>query len=123
MLWRPCNLSTINISSRKRVLLFADELIVQPLSSPTNQGSLTMGFAGANPRQLVPTVGTKQVGNAISAVLPSSTLDNSKTLARSNLFESLGFAAHLRALKPVFMDLQSGVDLIFREYRIYINHW
>src|ERR1043165_1948291 len=30
---------------------------------------------------------------------------------------------HLPALKPVFTDLHSGVNLIFEAYRIYINHW
>src|SRR3954465_10131656 len=94
---------------------FADELIVQPVSSPTNPGSLTMGFAGADPRQLAPSVGTTQVGKTISAVSSSSILIDSETKARSNLFESLGFAAHLPALKPVFADLQSDVDLTFGE--------
>src|ERR1044071_4129618 len=44
------------------------------------------------------------------------------TQAESNLFESLGFTAHLSTLQPVFTDLHSGVNLIFREYQIYINH-
>src|SRR4051812_39421922 len=82
-----------------------------------------MGFAGADPRQLAPSLGTTHVGKTISAVSSSSTLIGSEIKARPNLFESLGFAAHLPALKPVFADLQSGVDLIFEEYRIYINHW
>ena len=81
-----------------------------------------MGFAGADPHQLAPSVGTTQVGKAISAVPSSSTLVGSETQARPNLFESLGFSAHLPALKPVFADLQSGVDLTFGEYRIHINH-
>src|SRR3954462_5245188 len=89
----------------------------------TNPGSLTMGFAGVDPRQLAPSVGTAQVGNAISAVSSSPTLTGSATAIGSNLFESLGFTAHLPALKPVFADLHSGVNLIFGEYRIYINHW
>src|SRR4051812_9789725 len=89
----------------------------------TNPGSLTMGFAGVDPRQLAPSVGTAQVGNAISAVSSSPTLTGSVTATGSNLFESLGFTAHLPALKPVFTDLHPGVNLIFEAYRIYINHW
>src|SRR3954466_5936897 len=43
----------------------------------TNPGSLTMGFAGVDPRQLAPSVGTMQVGITISAV-PSSASCNSR---------------------------------------------
>src|SRR4051812_16686727 len=89
----------------------------------TNPGSLTMGFAEVDPHQLAPSVGTAQVGNAISAASSSSALIDSTALARSNPFESLGFTAHLPALQPVFTDLHSGVNLIFGAYRIYINHW
>ena len=81
-----------------------------------------MGFVGADLRQLAPSVGTAQVGNAISAASSSSALIDSTAPARSNLFESLGFTAHLPALKPVFTNLHSGVNLIFGAYRIYINH-
>ena len=88
----------------------------------TNLGSLTMGFARVDPRQLASSVGTAQVGNAISEVSSSSTAIDSAASTRSNLFESLGFTAHLPALKPVFTDLHSGVNLIFGEYWIYINH-
>src|ERR1041385_5322288 len=89
----------------------------------TNPGSLTMGFAGVDPRQLAPSVGTAQVGNAISAASLSPALIDSAAPARSNPFESLGFTAHLPALKPVFSGLHSGVNLIFGVYQIYINHW
>src|SRR3954469_10848238 len=92
----------------------------------TNLGSLTMGFAGVNPRQLAPTVGTTQVGNAISAALSSSSsaaLIDSTVKAESNLFESLGFKAHLPSLQPTFTDLRSGINLIFGTHRVYINHW
>src|SRR4051812_31408923 len=89
----------------------------------TNPGSLTMGFAGVDPRQLAPSVGTAQVGNAISAVSSSPTLTGSVTATGSNLFESLGFTAHLPALKPVFTNLHSGVNLIFGAYQIYIKNW
>src|SRR3954463_7658669 len=99
----------------------------------TNPGSLTMGFAGVDPRQLAPSVGTAQVGNAISAApSASSTLIgataspapiNQTNQAESNLFESLGFTAHLSTLQPVFADLRSGINLIFGAYQVYINHW
>src|ERR1041385_4380476 len=89
----------------------------------TNPGSMTMGFVGVDPRQLAPTVGTAQVGNVISAASSSSALIDSAASARSNLFESLGFMTHLPALQPVITDLHSGVNLIFRAYQIYINHW
>ena len=90
----------------------------------TNPGSLTMGFAGVDPRQLAPFVGTAQVGNAISAApSASSALIDPTAQAESNLFESLGFTAHLSTLRPVFTDLHSGVNLIFGAYQIYINHW
>src|SRR3954463_12403096 len=79
------------------VLLFADELIVQPVFPPTNPGSLTMGFAGVDPRQLAPSVGTTHVGNTISAVSSSTTQAGSTTRTGSGLFESLGFTAHLPA--------------------------
>ena len=63
-----------------------------------------MGFAEANPRQLAPTVGTKQVGAMISAVpaitnpATSAALGIDTTRAESDLFESLGFITHLPVL-------------------------
>src|ERR1041385_4032285 len=50
--------------------------IVQPMPLMTNPGSLTTGFAGVHPRQLAPSVGTAQVGNAISAASPASSTWN-----------------------------------------------
>src|SRR4051812_46400790 len=106
--------------------------IVQHVSiSMTNPGSLTMGFAGADPRQLPPSVGTSQVGIAISAAssltlvkaATSSALIDSTARADFDLFGSLGFMAHLSALRPAFADLRTGVNLIFGAYQIYINHW
>src|SRR4051812_10195302 len=85
-----------------------------------------MGFAGVDPRKLAPSVGTAQVGNAISAVPSSpssSALIDSTVLAESNLFESLGFTAHLPTPRPAFTDLRSSINLIFGAYQIYINHW
>src|ERR1043165_1486167 len=68
---------------QERVLLFADELIVQPVPLMTNPGSLTMGFAGVDPCQLAPSVGTTQVGITISMV-PSSASHNSRARTRSS---------------------------------------
>src|SRR3954462_13115607 len=89
----------------------------------TNPGSLTMGLARGDPRKLAPSVGTTQVGNTISAVSSSPALTGSANATGSNLFESLGFTAHLPTLKPIISKLHSGVNLIFGAYQIYINHW
>src|ERR1041385_6357593 len=117
----------------QRILLLADELIVQPVPLMTNPGSLAMGFAGVNPRQLAPSVGTAQVGRTISAAsstystptgaTTSPALYDPTTQAESDLFGSLGFTAHLSTLRPIFADLRSGINLIFGAYRMYINHW
>src|ERR1041385_1145062 len=50
------------------LLLLADEYRPTCTFSMTNPGSLTMGFPGADPRQLASSVGTTQVGIMISAV-------------------------------------------------------
>src|ERR1041385_4327542 len=99
----------------------------------TNPGSLTMGFSGVHPRQLAPSVGTAQVGNAISAAssapspptgaTTSPALFDPTTQEESDLFRSLSFTAHLSNLRPIFTDLRSGINLIFGAYQIYINHW
>src|SRR4051812_39256680 len=99
----------------------------------TSLGSLTMGFVGVHPRQLAPSVGTAQVGNAISAASPASSTPadamtsptpfDPMTQAESDLFGSLGFTAHLSTLRPAFADLRSGINLIFGAYQVYINHW
>ena len=98
-----------------------------------NPRSLTMGFFEVDPRQLAPSVGTAQVGSAISAAsstssapanaMTPSTLIDSTTQADSDLFGSLSFTAHLSTFRPVFVDLRSGINLIFGAYQIYINHW
>src|SRR3954471_14716850 len=72
---------------KERVLLFADELIVQPVLPMTNPGSLAMGLSGVDPRQLAPSVGTTQVGNAISTVSSSPALTGLATVIGSNPFE------------------------------------
>ena len=92
-----------------------------------------MGFAGIDPRQLAPSMGTTQVGSAISAASSTSStpanamtppaLIDPTTQAESDLFGSLGFTAHLSTLQPVFADLRSGINLTFGAYQIYINHW
>src|SRR3954463_3827386 len=62
----------------------------------TNPGSLTMGFSGVDPRQLAPSVGTKQVGITISAV-PSSASHNSRARTRSNPPEEYKIATNISA--------------------------
>src|SRR3954462_3115541 len=79
----------------------------------TNPGSLTMGFAGADPRQLAPSVGTAHVGSAISAAsLPTptdastpATLIDSTTQADSDMFGFVGFTTHLSTFQTTFADL------------------
>src|SRR3954470_11105259 len=68
------------------LLLLADEYRPTCAFSMTNPGSLTMGFSGADPRQLVPSVGTTQVGITISAVPPSANQDP-RSRTRSSLLE------------------------------------
>src|SRR3954462_11339073 len=79
---------------QERVLLFADKLIVQPVFPPTNLGSLAMGFAGVDPRQLAPSVGTMQVGITISAV-PSPATHNSRARTRSSPLEGFKITANI----------------------------
>src|ERR1041385_7799246 len=57
------------------LLLLADEYRPTCSFSMINPGSLTMGFAEADPRQLASSVGTTQVGITISAV-PSDVRDD-----------------------------------------------
>ena len=128
--------STVIAPSRNNIeqevlLLLADEYRPTCTFSMTNQGSLTMGFPGADPRQLAPSVGTTQVRIAIStasspaaieAATPTALID-SMTRADSDLFGSLGFMVHLPAFRLAFADLRTGVNLTFGAYQIYINHW
>src|ERR1041385_2477584 len=53
----------------------------------TNPGSLTMRFSGVDPRQFAPSVGTAQVGNAISAA-PSSAISKSTTPSTLGFFNN-----------------------------------
>src|SRR3954469_15481350 len=64
----------------------------------TNPGSLTMGFARVDPRQLAPSVGTTQVGITISAV-PSSSNHNSRARTRSSPLEGFKIMANISATR------------------------
>ena len=107
---------------QERVLLFADELIVQSVSSPINPGSLTMGFAGADPRQLAPSVGTTQVGITILAV-PSSANRNPRARTRSSPLEGFNITAKIFATPAASIESQPrqiqchGNDQAWRQRR------
>src|ERR1041385_4360632 len=75
----------------------------------TNPGSLTMGFAGVDPRQLAPSVGTKQVGITISAV-PSSASYNSRARTRCNPPEEFKIKANISAAPSRSLGLQLCQD-------------
>src|ERR1041385_1764587 len=82
--------------------------IVQPVpSSMTNPGSLTMGFAGVDPHQLAPSVGTTQVGITISAVPPSADQD-SRTRTGSSLLEEFKFTTSISIAPSRSPSLQSN---------------
>src|SRR3954466_3004734 len=76
------------------LLLLADEYRPTCSFSMINPGSLTMGFAEADPCQLAPSVGTTQVGITISAVPPSANQD-SRTRARSCPLEEFKFTTNI----------------------------
>jgi hypothetical protein len=75
----------------------------------TNPGSLTMGFAGVDPRQLAPSVGTTQVGITISAV-PSSASYNSRARTRSSPLEGFKITANISATPSRSLGLQLCQD-------------
>src|SRR3954469_2176968 len=75
----------------------------------TNPGSLTMGFAGVDPRQLAPSVGTTQVGITILAV-PSSTNRNSRARTRSSPLEGFKITANIFATPARSLGLQLCQD-------------
>src|SRR3954465_4651042 len=83
--------------------------IVQPMPLMTNPGSLTMGFAGADPRQLAASVGTTQVGIMISAV-PSSASPNSRARTRSSPLEGFNITANISAASSRSLGLQLCQD-------------
>src|SRR4051812_48646785 len=64
-----------------------------------NPGSLTMGFAEADPRQLAPSVGTTQVGITISAD-PSPANHDSRARARSSPLEEFKFTTSISIAPP-----------------------
>src|ERR1043165_4352448 len=64
-----------------------------------------MGFARADPRQLAPSVGTTQVGIAISAV-PSSENRNPEARTRSNPLEGLKITANIFATPAASIETQ-----------------
>src|SRR3954469_20879237 len=82
----------------------------------TNPGSLTMGFARVDPRQLAPSVGTTQVGITIS-VVPSLASHNSRAQARSNPLEELKFIANLSIAPPRSLGPQLGQVRSFADYQ------
>src|SRR3954470_16782521 len=88
------------------LLLLADEYRPTCAISMTNPGSLTMGFAGADPRQLVPSMGTTQVGITISAV-PSPANLNPRTRGRSNLLERFKLTTSVYVAPSGPLGLQS----------------
>src|SRR3954471_18767393 len=60
---------------QERVLLFADELIIQPVLPMTNPWSLTMGFVGVDPchsnwRDPAPSIASKTPGDASDRAIP-----------------------------------------------------
>ena len=85
--------------------MFSDEHLVQPVLPITNPGSLTMGFAGVDHRQLAPSVGTTQVGITILAV-PSSANRNSRARTGPNPLEGFNVTANIFAVPAVSIESQ-----------------
>src|ERR1041384_7301408 len=75
----------------------------------TNPGSLTMGFAGVDPHQLAPSVGTTQVGITISAV-PSSANHNSRARTRSSPLEGFKITTNISAAPSRSLGIQLCQD-------------
>src|SRR4051812_15741826 len=83
----------------------------------TNPGSLTMGFAGVDPRQLAPSVETTQVGITISAV-PSSASYNSRARSRPSPLEGIKITADISATPSRLLELQSCQDRYYRDSQV-----
>src|ERR1041384_932125 len=74
-----------------------------------NPGSLTMGFAGVDPRQLASSVGTTQVVITISA-FPSSASHNSRARTRPSPLEGFKIMANISAAPSRSLGLQLCQD-------------
>src|SRR4051812_20859754 len=95
----PCNCPSLNTIEQEVLLLLADEYRPTCSFSMINPGSLTMGFAEADPRQLASSVGITQVGITISAV-PSSANHDSRARARPNPLEKFKFTTSISIAPP-----------------------
>src|SRR3954471_14492405 len=94
-----------NTIEQEVLLLLANEYRQPVPSLRSNPGSLTMGFAEADPRQLAPYVGTTQVGITLLAA-PSPASYNSRVRSRSNPPEELKIIANLSIAPPRLLGLQ-----------------
>src|SRR4051812_39288921 len=95
----PCNCPSLNTIEQEVLLLLADDYRPTCSCSMINPGSLTMGFAEADPRQLAPSVGTTQVGITISAV-PSSENRDSRARTKSGPLEEFKLTANISITPP-----------------------
>src|SRR3954469_10880976 len=84
----------------------------------TNPGSLTMGFAGADPRQLAPSVGTTKVGITISAV-PSPASHNPRARTRSNPLEELKLNTSISTAPPRSLGPQPCQDQYYGDGQVH----
>src|SRR4051812_33427418 len=91
--------------------------IVQPVPLMTNPGSLTMGFARVDPRQLASSVGTTQVGITISAV-PSSASHNSRARTRSSPLEGFRITANISVAPSRSLRLQLCQDQYYDDGQV-----
>src|SRR3954471_10064242 len=105
-----------NTIEQEVLLLLADEYRQPVPSLRSNPGSLTMGFAEADPRQLAPSVGTTQVGITISAV-PSPASHNSRARTRSSPLEEFKFIANLSIAPPRSLGPQLDQVQYFGDYQ------
>src|ERR1041385_6789386 len=101
----PVIAPSCNNIEQEVLLLLADEYHPTCSFSMTNPGSLTMGFAEADPHQLAPSVGTTQVRITISAVPPSANQD-SRTRTRSSPLEKFKFIASISIAPSTSLGLQ-----------------
>src|SRR4051812_5704474 len=83
-----------------------------------NPGSLAMGFAEADPRQLALSVGTTQVGITISAV-PSSANRDSRARVRSNPLKEFKFTTSISITPPRSLGPQPDQDQYPDDFQIH----